>query len=83
MSTSGPSPSPIRAPHTEPRPSPRHSASPLTPSRPCAAVFTARGRYQVRASHLRGVVRRQEHRVPEAQHQGNDPASTRHIMKTQ
>ena len=68
------SPNPTRALHTEPRPSLRHSASPLTPSRPCAAVCTARGRHQARASHLRGVVRRQEHRVPEAQHQGNDPA---------
>ena len=63
-------------PHTEPRPSPRHSASPLTPSRPCAAVCTARGRHQARASHLRGVVRRREHRVPEAQQpQSNEPAS--------
>ena len=31
MSTSGPSPNPTRALHTEPRPNPRHSASPLTP----------------------------------------------------
>ena len=31
MSTSGPSPNPTRALHTEPRPSSRHSASPLTP----------------------------------------------------
>ena len=65
-------------PHTEPRPSPRHKdSSPLTPGQPCAAVCTARGHHQARASHLRGVVRRQEHRVPETrQPQGIDPAST-------
>ena len=70
---------PDQSPTQRALPNPRRRASPLPhPPGPCAAVCPARqGRHQVQASHLRGGVRRREHRVPEArQRQGNEPAST-------
>ena len=75
MSTPGPNPEPDQS-HTQPTPAPTTKAPHFSPPPgPCATVCSARqGRHQVQASHLRGVVRRQEHRAPKVQQrQGNEP----------